>query len=113
MSGIVNDMACGLLSADIGERARAVQDLGWTRSATAAAPLRGALSDDSSEVRLRAAQSLAFASGDDEVIDALTNALEDPIAEVRSTAARSLDQIRNPGQSGAWGGSRGFRPRNR
>ena len=35
-------------------------------------------------------------TGDESAVPALTSALEDPVAEVRSAASRSLDVIRNP-----------------
>jgi hypothetical protein len=95
MAAIVADIARGLEADDPGDRARAVQELGRTRSASAIEPLAAALEDPGSEIRLRAAQGLGF-TGSEGSVPALTKALEDPVAEVRSAASRSLARIRNP-----------------
>ena len=103
ISSIVDTLALQLESRDGGERSRAAQELGRTRSPTAVAPLTAALADDNSEVRLRAVQSLGR-TGDHDAVPVLTAALDDPVAEVRSEAARSIDRIRNPQPDRGLGG---------
>jgi HEAT repeat protein len=106
MAQMVDQIAQGLESDDGGERSRAAQELGRTRSASAVVPLVTAVHDQNSEVRLRAVQSLGR-TADESAVPALTSALEDPVAEVRSAASRSLDAIRNPETAGRsrFGGS--------
>ena len=93
-------------SSDVRERLGAIEDIGNTRSASAAPLLLPYLGDGDSETRIRALEALGRA-GDDSYIKSVEALLDDPVAAVRDRAVRTIESLRTPISERSFRGDRG------
>ena len=93
--GYVEEAVAGLHSRSRWKRATSAAQLGRMRSDAATAALVGLMEDESDDVRMVAARSLA-AIGDPSAVQALTAALADPSRWTATTVATDLVEMGTP-----------------
>ena len=93
--GYVEEAVAGLRSRSRWKRATSAAQLGRMRSDAATAALVGLMDDESDDVRMVAARSLA-AIGDPSAVQALTAALADPSRWTATTVAADLVEMGTP-----------------